>query len=47
MDFTEEGIVTEAREVQPKNACPPMEVTEEGIVTEAREEQPAKALFPT
>ena len=46
MEVTDEGIVTEARELQPWKALPPMEVTDEGIVTEARELQPWKARFP-
>ena len=33
MEVTEEGMVTEAREVQPQKAFCPMVVTEEGIVT--------------
>ena len=40
MDVTEEGIETEAREVQLANAWYPISVTEEGIETEAREVQP-------
>ena len=42
MDFTEEGMVTDFREEQPKKAVFPMEVTDEGMskVTEAREVQP-------
>ena len=42
MEVTDEGIVTETREVPEKASCP-MEVTDEGIVTEAREEQLWKA----
>ena len=37
MEVTEEGIVTEARELHPEKAYPPMELTDEGIVTETRE----------
>ena len=36
---TEEGIVTEVRELQYENAPSPMLVTEEGMVTEVRELQ--------
>ena len=42
MEVTDEGIDTEARELQPEKANCPIEVTDEGIVTEAREVQPAK-----
>ncbi len=37
MLVTEEGMVTEVREVHPENAYYPMLVTEEGMVTEVRE----------
>jgi hypothetical protein len=43
MEVTEEGMLTEAREVQSWKACCPMEVTEEGMVTEASLVQPLKA----
>ena len=43
MEVTDEGIVTEARELQLWKACCPMEFTDEGIDTEARELQPKKA----
>jgi hypothetical protein len=36
---TEDGIVTEVMEVQPKNALSPILFTEDGMVTEVREEQ--------
>jgi hypothetical protein len=35
MEVTEEGMLTEAREVHPKKAAFPMDVKEEGIFTEA------------
>jgi hypothetical protein len=38
-DVTEEGIITEEREVQPSNAEAPMVFTFDGIVTEERKEQ--------
>ena len=44
MEVTDEGIVTEARELQPEKAFNPMEVTDEGIVTEVRELHLSKAL---
>jgi hypothetical protein len=37
MEVTDEGIVTEAREMHSQKACCPMEVTDEGMVTETRE----------
>ena len=40
MEVTLEGMVTEARDVQPSNALYPMEVTPEGMVTEVRDVQP-------
>jgi hypothetical protein len=40
MEVTEEGMVTEDREVQFSNTPSPMEVTEEGMSTEVREEHP-------
>ena len=45
MEVTEEGMLTEARAVQPLKALPAMLVTEEGMLTEAREE-PEKACCP-
>ena len=40
MEVTLEGIVTEIKLEQPRNASPPMEVTLEGIVTEVKFQQP-------
>ena len=40
IDVTEEGIVTEAKELQPEKAESPIDVTEEGIAIEAKELQP-------
>ena len=39
MEVTDEGMVTETREVQLVKTCCPIEVTEEGMLTEGREEQ--------
>ncbi len=46
MDVTEDGIVTEDKDVQPLNALSPMDVTEDGIVTEVKETQSSNALLP-
>ena len=43
MVVTDDGIVTDAREVQPAKAPEPMVVTDDGIVTDVRELQPQKA----
>ena len=43
ISFTEDGMVTEVREEQPKKAPSPIFVTEDGMVTEVREEQSWKA----
>ena len=40
MDSTESGMATEARDVQPANADPPMDLTESGMATEARDVHP-------
>jgi len=40
MKVTDEGMLTESREVQPWKAAFPMEVTEEGMLTEVRAVQP-------
>lgn len=40
------GIITEARDVQPLNAEPPILVTPSGITTDSRDLQPIKAPAP-
>ena len=40
MEVTDEGIVTEARELHCEKALCPMEVTDESIVTQTKELQP-------
>ena len=46
MLVTESGMVTECKDLQPKNAPSPMLVTESGMVTECKDEQLSNAPSP-
>ena len=39
MEVTDDGIVTDVRELHPAKAALPMLVTDDGIVTDVREKQ--------
>ena len=44
MMVTDDGSVTDVREVQLEKASPPVVITDDGIVTDVREVQLRKAL---
>ncbi len=46
MLITESGMVTECKDLQPKNAPRPMLVTESGMVTDCKDLQPKNAPRP-
>ena len=46
MLVTESGMVTDCKDVQPKNAPRPMLVTESGMVTDCKDLQPKNAQWP-
>ena len=46
MDVRLEGMITDASNVQPRNAARPMEVMVDGKLTDRSDEQPKNAWLP-